>query len=146
MTANDFFSLISSAPPACAALNLFTPSRSNNPREPHQHCITDKIQAIQSAMESVQNHPAVQNLKNGEVCHERKLQDAAMENADASIASLTSHEVTTRLRYAGPVGQSVQQEKEKIGSEFQSISDARTTPEQPAATGQPLTRAYIACN
>lgn len=39
----------------------------------------------------------------------------------------------------GPVAQSVKDQTAKTSSEFQDLANARTTPEQPAATGQPLT-------
>jgi len=39
----------------------------------------------------------------------------------------------------GPVGQSVQKEATKTSTEFSNLANARTTPEKPAATGQPLT-------
>ncbi|KAF2465585.1 uncharacterized protein BDR25DRAFT_239310 [Lindgomyces ingoldianus] len=64
------------------------------------------LEAAQSAMASVANHPAAQNLRNGEVC---------------------------------PVAQNVKAETAKTKSEFADLANARTTPNQPAATGQPLT-------
>ncbi|KAK7733565.1 hypothetical protein SLS57_000580 [Botryosphaeria dothidea] len=39
----------------------------------------------------------------------------------------------------GPVGQSVKSETAKTQSEFRDLADARRVPDQPAATGQPLT-------
>lgn len=39
----------------------------------------------------------------------------------------------------GPVGQSVQAEASKTSNEFSNLASARVTPDQPAATGQPLT-------
>ncbi|KAH7047606.1 Reticulon-domain-containing protein [Macrophomina phaseolina] len=39
----------------------------------------------------------------------------------------------------GPVGQSVKSETAKTQSEFRDLADARRVPNQPAATGQPLT-------
>jgi len=39
----------------------------------------------------------------------------------------------------GPVGQSVQNEAAKTSNEFSNLANARTTPDKPAATGQPLT-------
>lgn len=39
----------------------------------------------------------------------------------------------------GPVGKSVKNQSAKASAEFRDLANARTTPEQPAATGQPLT-------
>ncbi|EON69416.1 hypothetical protein W97_08676 [Coniosporium apollinis CBS 100218] len=58
-------------------------------------------------MNSVQNHPATQNALD------------TIQN--------------------GPVAQNVKEQSAKTSSEFRDLADARTTPDQPAATGQPLT-------
>jgi ABC-type multidrug transport system fused ATPase/permease subunit len=39
----------------------------------------------------------------------------------------------------GPVGKNVKHQSAKTSAEFRDLANARTTPEQPAATGQPLT-------
>jgi len=39
----------------------------------------------------------------------------------------------------GPVGSTVKNQSAKTSSEFKDLANARTTPDQPAATGQPLT-------
>lgn len=43
---------------------------------------------------------------------------------------------------SGPVGQTVTAEKQKTQNEFQDLADSKKTPEQPTATGQPLTRKF----
>ena len=40
----------------------------------------------------------------------------------------------------GPVADHVKEQHAKTTSEFRNLADARTTPEQSTATGQPLTR------
>ena len=44
------------------------------------------------------------------------------------------------LTSTGPVAQNVKAETAKTKNEFADLANARTTPDQPAATGQPLTR------
>ncbi|KAL6715155.1 hypothetical protein ACLMJK_007419 [Lecanora helva] len=61
----------------------------------------------QSAANTVQNHPATQNLKD----------------------SLNN----------GPVADMARDQHAKTASEFSNLSNSRTTPNQPAGTGQPLT-------
>lgn len=46
------------------------------------------------------------------------------------------------IEIIGPVGQSVQNQSAKTGSEFRDLANARQTPDTPAATGQPLTRKH----
>jgi hypothetical protein len=56
--------------------------------------------------------------------------------------TISNHPVTQSVKDTvqnGPVGQKVQQEGAKTSSEFQDLANARQTPGQPAATGQPLT-------
>jgi len=51
--------------------------------------------------------------------------------------------VKTYLSFIGPVGEKVKEETAKTSSEFHDLADTRQTPDQPAATGQPLTREFI---
>ncbi|KAF2193779.1 hypothetical protein K469DRAFT_242632 [Zopfia rhizophila CBS 207.26] len=67
----------------------------------------NSVLETQSAMASIANHPATQNLKD------------TVNN--------------------GPVVQNVKAETAKTKSGFADLANARTTPDQPAATGQPLT-------
>ncbi|KAF2749661.1 hypothetical protein M011DRAFT_465336 [Sporormia fimetaria CBS 119925] len=68
------------------------------------------VNTAQSAMETISNHPATQSIKS------------------------TMNDINN-----GPVAQNVRAEGAKTRNEFADLANARTTPEQPAATGQPLT-------
>ena len=46
----------------------------------------------------------------------------------------------------GPVAENVKNEANKTTAEFQNLANAKKVPEQPAATGQPLTRKFTARN
>ncbi|GME26198.1 Cell lysis protein [Neofusicoccum parvum] len=58
--------------------------------------------------------------------------------AQSAMDSVQNHSLTQQA-VNGPVGQSVKSETAKTQSEFRDLADARRVPEQPAATGQPLT-------
>ncbi|KAL8828200.1 MAG: hypothetical protein Q9191_002727 [Dirinaria sp. TL-2023a] len=70
-----------------------------------------KILDAQYAANTVQNHPATQNVKQ------------SMSNGSV-----------------GPVAESVKDQHAKTRSEFNNLANSRAPPEQSAATGQPLTR------
>jgi len=68
--------------------------------------------------------------------------DSAVNTASSTMASIADHPVTKDVKdtvFNGPVGQTVSRETAKTGNEFQDLANSRTTPEKPAATGQPLT-------
>lgn len=56
-------------------------------------------------------------------------------SVDGAIDSVTN----------GPVAETAKVQTEKTKAEFADLANARTTPEQPAATGQPLTRERAGC-
>jgi hypothetical protein len=58
-----------------------------------------------------------------------------MSNSNGGIIDSTVQSVKE-----GPVGQTVKTQSDKTKSEFADLANARQTPDQPAATGQPLTR------
>ncbi|KAF2099291.1 hypothetical protein NA57DRAFT_38341, partial [Rhizodiscina lignyota] len=58
--------------------------------------------------------------------------------AQSAMDTVQNHPMTQNVTN-GPVGEKVKEEKDKTASEFRDLADSRTTPEQPAATGQPLT-------
>ncbi|ORX95964.1 Reticulon-domain-containing protein [Clohesyomyces aquaticus] len=69
--------------------------------------------------------------------------NSIMETAQSAMASVNNHPTTQNLKNAltraGPVAQNVKAETAKTRDEFADLANARQTPEQPAATGQPLT-------
>jgi hypothetical protein len=64
-----------------------------------------------------------------------RLKDGTLPSSNAP----PSNELNARC-HTGPVGQAVQSEAAKITTDFKDLSAAKSTPQQPAATGQPLTR------
>jgi len=63
-------------------------------------------------------------------------------SAAQAMSAVQNHPATQQAKDTivnGPVGQAVQNQGAKTSSEFQDLADARKTPSQPAATGQPLT-------
>lgn len=68
--------------------------------------------------------------------------DSILNSAQSAMASVANHPTTQSLKDSvvnGPVGQNVQAESAKTKNEFADLANARTTPDEPAATGQPLT-------
>jgi len=68
--------------------------------------------------------------------------DSLLDSASSAMAAVNNHPTTQNIKNNianGPVGQSVKAETEKTKSEFADLANSRTTPDQPAATGQPLT-------
>jgi hypothetical protein len=62
--------------------------------------------------------------------------------AAQAMSAVQNHPATQQAKDTivnGPVGQAVQNQGAKTSSEFQDLADARKTPAQSAATGQPLT-------
>lgn len=106
-------------------------------------------------MDTITNHPITQNVKdtvqNGEVRRRGrtkflKLRLLNWKQNDAEELHNLTPEKDSEMTYAsliGPLGQKVKEHGAKTSSEFQDLSDARRTPDEPAATGQPLTRKYI---
>ncbi|KAF2690075.1 hypothetical protein K458DRAFT_383206 [Lentithecium fluviatile CBS 122367] len=96
------------------------------------------ISSAQSAMAAVNNHPTTQNLKdnisNGEC---PKAQNCPVLSSPSK--ALEKSCIFLRTHGYGPVGQNVKAETAKTRDEFADLANSRTTPEQPAATGQPLT-------
>lgn len=99
-------------------------------------------------MAAVSNHPATQSVKdslnNGEVSAPPALigtRDFAANSGLATQAPAAT-QPAQNLTAPGPVGQSVKAESAKTKGEFADLANARTTPDQPAATGQPLTRRH----
>lgn len=119
----------------------------------HESTLFTSSSAAQSAMDTVANHPITQNVKdsvqNGEVCRtdrSKNFEGAAANKANQDTDRDLLHGTpATDIEKAytsilGPVGQKVKEQREKTSSEFQDLSDARRTPDQPTANGQPLTR------
>jgi len=65
--------------------------------------------------------------------------DPSQNQAHEAAEKYVDDALTGRLA-DGPVGQAVQSEAAKTTAEFEDLSAAKTTPQQPAATGQPLTQ------
>jgi len=107
-------------------------------------------------MDSAANHPAAQNVadavQNGEVrCLDtsnlsEKLKLTLHDQDDAwELCSLRLQKdnIQTYTSFLGPIGEKVEEQSAKTSSEFHDLADAHRTPEEPAATGQPLTREFI---
>lgn len=68
--------------------------------------------------------------------------DSFVNSAQNAMAAVSNHPTTQNFKNTvqnGPVGQNVKAETAKTKNEFADLANARQTPEQPAATGQPLT-------
>lgn len=73
----------------------------------------------------------IQNTKN-----------AILSTAQSAMETVQNHPVTQNMKETvnnGPATQDVKVETAKAKSEFADLANSRTTPDQPAATGQPLT-------
>ncbi|KAF2110689.1 Reticulon-domain-containing protein [Lophiotrema nucula] len=81
------------------------------------------VNSAQSAMAAVQDHPATKNLQN------------TLNNGE--MPKMPNNDET--LTHLGPVAQNVKAEAGKTKDEFADLASSRTIPDQPAATGQPLT-------
>ena len=75
-------------------------------------------------MDAVQNNSVAQNIK-----------DTVQNGEDSTTGSRGLYS-----QLAGPVGQKAQEESTKVSSEFQDLANSRRSPDEPAVTGQPLTR------
>lgn len=74
--------------------------------------------------------------------HATRAKDSLIDSASSAMAAVNNHPTTQNLKSNianGPVGQSVKAESDKTRNEFADLANSRTTPDQPAATGQPLT-------
>jgi hypothetical protein len=121
----------------------------------HEPILFTSSPAAQSAMDTVANHPITQNVKdtvqNGEVRRRRrpKILRQRLLNWKQNDADELNHLTPekdrgkTYMSLIGPLGQKVKEQGAKTSSEFQDLADARRTPDQPAANGQPLTRKCI---
>ncbi|CAI6327090.1 unnamed protein product [Periconia digitata] len=70
-----------------------------------------------------------------------RAKDSLIDSSSA-MAAVNNHPTTQNIKSNianGPVGQGVKVESEKTRNEFADLANSRTTPDQPAATGQPLT-------
>lgn len=75
-------------------------------------------------MDAVQNNPVTQGIK-----------DTVQNGEDGTTDSRSLYS-----QLAGPVGQKAQEQSAKMSSELQDLANANRSPDEPAATGQPLTR------
>ncbi|KAF2757734.1 hypothetical protein EJ05DRAFT_501256 [Pseudovirgaria hyperparasitica] len=82
------------------------------------------LASAQSTMSAVNNHPTTQSAKDAIVGGE--------------IAFTKFRSAYTDLK-KGPVGQNVKEQSAITKNEFADLAASRQTPDQPAATGQPLT-------
>lgn len=75
----------------------------------------------------------------------QRLKDATngfLSSAQSALNAVQTHPVTQNVKETvkdGPVAQSVKNQASITSSEFRDLANSRTTPDQPAATGQPLT-------
>ena len=64
-------------------------------------------------------------------------------DAQSYANTIQNHPATQSVKNTvgnGPVADHVRDQQAKTSSEFRNLADARTTPSQSTATGQPLTR------
>lgn len=108
---------------------------------------TDLLKLIldaQSALTSIQNHPATQNatdaITNGQVCDPGPLSHWWRILIMTSTSFVCNPLYTHCSPHQGPVAETVKDQHAKTTSEFRNLANSRATPSQPAATGQPLTR------
>ncbi|KAF2704577.1 hypothetical protein K504DRAFT_507052 [Pleomassaria siparia CBS 279.74] len=108
-----------------ASSNTATHSNGNTKFQSTQNSqngiLNSAAQSATNAMSAVQDHPAIQSVKD------------TMNNDGQHARSRPT------LTPPGPVAQNVKAEATKTSNEFADLANARTTPEHPAATGQPLT-------
>jgi len=74
--------------------------------------------------------------------HAVKAKDSLLSSAQSAMAAVQNHPTTQNVKNTvvnGPVAQNVKAEAATTRNEFADLANARTTPDQPAATGQPLT-------
>ncbi|KAF1817590.1 hypothetical protein P152DRAFT_23715 [Eremomyces bilateralis CBS 781.70] len=68
----------------------------------------------------------------------QNMMNSARETMESAQNNPTVKDVKHSLT-EGPIAQGVKEQTGKASAEFQDLANSRTTPEQPAATGQPLT-------
>lgn len=101
--------------------------------------------AAQSAMAAVANHPTTQGLKDSISNGEVRILGSLISARISELTVVSRHRCPKCHRHEkiltllGPVGQTAKAETAKTRGEFADLANARTTPDQPAATGQPLT-------
>nr|QDK59809.1 putative reticulon-like protein [Helminthosporium solani] len=74
--------------------------------------------------------------------HAVNAKDSLFQSASSAMAAVSNHSTTQNLKSNianGPVAEKAKAEGAKTKAEFSDLANARTTPDQPAATGQPLT-------
>ncbi|KAF2247925.1 cell lysis protein-like protein [Trematosphaeria pertusa] len=85
--------------------------------------------------------PSVEDSHTNGSSHVDNAKNSFMDSQSA-MAAVSNHPATQTLRdniSNGPVGEAAKAQSAKTRSEFADLANARQTPEQPAATGQPLT-------
>lgn len=68
--------------------------------------------------------------------------DAVINNTQSAFSAVNNHPVTQNVKDTinnAPITESVKQQSAKTSSEFSALAASRTTPAEPAATGQQLT-------
>ncbi|KAF2277112.1 uncharacterized protein EI97DRAFT_449853 [Westerdykella ornata] len=68
--------------------------------------------------------------------------DSILASAQSTMDAISNHPATQSLKDTinnGPIAENVKAQTAKTKDEFADLANARTTPDQPAATGQPLT-------
>lgn len=94
---------------------------------------------------SDENYPSLNPLQSGYANGNRAPEDAKnniMNSVMSAADAVQNHPTTQNVRDSinqAPLAQSVKNQTAKTSSEFQDLANSRTAPEQPAATGQPLT-------
>ncbi|KAF2642743.1 hypothetical protein P280DRAFT_468057 [Massarina eburnea CBS 473.64] len=74
--------------------------------------------------------------------HAINAKDSLLQSASSAFTAVANHPTTQKMTDSvtnGPVADSARAEGAKTKAEFADLANSRTTPGQPAATGQPLT-------
>lgn len=106
-----------------------------DPTTTRVHADTDAYNTTTSSNGNPSNASNVQNQM-------QNAKDSFINSAQSAMAAVNNHPTTQNIKDQinnGPVGQNVKAEATATKNEFADLANARRTPDQRAATGQPLT-------
>jgi ABC-type multidrug transport system fused ATPase/permease subunit len=97
-----------------------------------------------SAQQANGNAQHVNGNANGQSVtdHAVNAKNSLLNSAQSAMAAVNNHPATQNLKDTvanGPVAEKAKAEASATRNEFADLANSRTTPDQPAATGQPLT-------
>ncbi|RDI89578.1 hypothetical protein Vi05172_g14 [Venturia inaequalis] len=121
-------------------LHLPTPGLDTSAAPSHAQDFKMDFEPVLPKQETTPVHASNGSASNGSAIQNAK--DTVIASAQQAMSAVQDHPATQNVKDTvvnGPVGQTVSEQSAKTSSEFKDLANSRTTPDTPAATGQPLT-------